>query len=165
MKEIELTHGKTTIVDDKDFSLVADYKWCAQQNRQRHTCYALTHIKKNGKRTSLQMHQLILDIPEDMQADHIDHDGLNNRRCNLRFATNQQNSFNRKSNEHSSSRYKGVCQNKRRRKWMAQIMIDGKNKYLGYFANEEDAARTYNKAAERLFGDFAYLNKIDTNRE
>ncbi len=155
-REIELTQGKIAIVDDEDFKLVSDYKWHA--NQDRNTWYALTNIKKNGKRRTLRMHQLILDIPEDMQADHIDHDGLNNSRCNLRLVTHQQNNFNRKSNECSSSQYKGICWINLRQKWKAQIKIDGENKHLGYFANGKDAAQAYNKAALKLFGEFAYLN-------
>ncbi len=154
--EIELTQGKVAIVDDEDFKLVSDYKWHVFQSK--HDWYAKAHIKKNNKRTSLQMHRLIMDVPQDIQIDHIDHNGLNNRRSNLRFATNQQNNFNRNTHIGSSSKYKGVSWDKSAEKWRAQIAINGKNNWLGCFSKEKDAAQAYNKAALKLFGEFAYLN-------
>ncbi len=156
--EIELTQGKVAIIDDKDFPIVANYKWYAFQSK--HDWYAQVHIKGNNKRTSLQMHRLIIGVLPSIQIDHIDHNGLNNRRSNLRFATNQQNNFNRKSHVNSSSKYKGVSWKKRERKWVAQISIKGKNKHLGYYANEKEAAMAYNKVALKLFGNFAYLNDV-----
>ncbi len=158
MRKIELTQGKIAIVDDRDFPMVINYKWYAFQSKQ--DWYAQTHIKKNNKRTSLQMHRLITGVLSGIEIDHIDHNGLNNRRSNLRFATNQQNSFNRKSHIGSSSKYKGVSWNNLQRKWVVQIAINGKGRHIGYFANEKDAALAYNKVALRLFGNFAYLNDI-----
>ncbi|GAI88609.1 unnamed protein product, partial [marine sediment metagenome] len=113
--KILLTQGRIALIDDKDFLLISEYKWYA--NKIGDTYYAMTHIKKNGKRETLLMHRLILNVPEKMETDHINHNGLDNRRSNLRLATSQQNNFNRKNIDGSSSQYKGVYWNKSRRKW------------------------------------------------
>ena len=158
--KILLTQDKIALIDDKDFPLISEYKWRACKNRD--TYYAMAHIRKNGKRTGLLMHRLILNAPKEMETDHINHNGLDNRRSNLRFATNQQNSFNQKINKKksSSSEYKGVSWNKRDKKWYAQIYIDYKLHYLGYFDDEQDAALAYNEAAKKLFGEYACLNLV-----
>ncbi len=156
MKILLLTQGKIALIDDKDFLLVSEYKWRACKNRD--TYYAMAHIRKNGKRTGLSMHRLILNAPEEMETDHINHNGLDNRRCNLRLVTHQQNHFNRKGNINSSSKYKGVYWNKRDKKWQVHIWIDYKNHYLGRFDDEQKAAWAYDEAAKKLFGEYACLN-------
>lgn len=153
-KEIPLTQGKTTIIDDEDYPLVSQYKWYAKNNGN--TWYAVTsHLRNNN----LQMQQLLMG---GSGYDHIDGDGLNNTRKNLRKATTQQNSWNRRKMVHrNSSKYKGVqIQNNYRHKisWIARIYVDGKQYYIGSFDTEEEAARAYDARATQLFGEFAWLN-------
>ena len=111
----------------------------------------MRHIKKaNGRNTSIRMHQQILGKhPKGFVTDHIDGNGLNNQRHNLRFITQRQNSQNR-VNVASSSRYPGVCWYKERGKWVASIRVKGRSKHLGCFTYEEDASQAYKKAVALL---------------
>ncbi len=95
------------------------------------------------------------------QIDHIDHNRQNNHVSNLRYVTVKQNSMNKSKREGLSSQYKGVYFDKRSKKWVANIVVDGKRKHLGYYDNEYEAGTSYNDAAEEHFGDYAYLNEID----
>ena len=157
MPEINLTQGKTAVVDKEDYELVNAYKWCTYE-----TCkswYAVTNILiGEGKRTTLRMHRLILGAIPGQEIDHIDHDGLNNRRSNLRLVTHQQNAFNIRNDKTGSSKYKGVSLHEGTRKWRARIYLNGKTAHLGLFTTEEEAAYTYNEAALKEFGKFASLN-------
>jgi hypothetical protein len=105
----------------------------------------------------MPMHKLITGWP---QTDHINHDGLDNRRGNLRPVTTIQNQQNRRPRAIASSKYKGVCRH-RDRKWLARICINGTQYHLGLFVTEEDAALAYNAAALEAFGEYAYLNQIE----
>ena len=106
------------------------------------------------------MHRLIIDCPVNMQTDHINGNGLDNRKSNLRVCYNYQNARNQKLRPNSNSGFKGVSLIKDRNKWVAQIKVNGKVKYLGAYTLKEEAARAYNKAAKELFGEFAWLNKL-----
>jgi hypothetical protein len=99
--------------------------------------------------------------PEGMEVDHQDGDGLNNRRSNLRICTHQNNSRNMRRHRDSASRFKGVSWWKTRQIWRAYIVVDNKQKGLGYYNNDTDAARAYDAAAKKLFGEFANLNFHD----
>lgn len=105
------------------------------------------------------MHREILGLmPEDPDVDHRDGEGLNNRRSNLRLVTNSQNNMNSQCRWGALSKYKGVSWHKRREKWQGRIKLNGKEIYLGYFDNEKKAARAYDEAAKKHFGEFARLN-------
>jgi hypothetical protein len=92
-------------------------------------------------------------------TDHINHDTLDNRRANLRIATNQENSRNRLSrNVPKTSRFKGVSWNARDEKWQVYIGVNGKNKFVGYYDHEEDASSAYETTAKRIFGEFYHSN-------
>lgn len=107
------------------------------------------------------MHREILGIMDSkIKVDHKDRNGLNNQRSNLRIATYSQNASNCKGRAGSSSKYKGVSKLTTCRRWVAQIWKDKKKHYLGLFKTEKDAAIAYNKEAEKLHGEFAYINKI-----
>jgi len=162
MKYIELTQDKRVMIDDGDFELVNQYKWCVRV--AKHTYYAQAHIPRDGGRISTGMHRLILGLkPGDgKQGDHINHCGLDNRRSNLRIVTLQQNHFNQLSYENVSSKFKGVCWHKRKRRWVAGIKYNNKLHNLGRFNNEADAARAYDAKAKELFGEYAYLNFPDS---
>lgn len=153
MKEIQLTRGLVALIDDEDYELVSQYNWHAR--RGNNTFYATV---KNS--IHIHMHRLILGLDKnDLEVDHIDGNGLNNQRSNLRKATSTQNKVNRpKVHIGSSSQYKGVCWDKNRNKWQANITVDYKLKYLGRFNSEEEAARAYDKAASELHGEYSILN-------
>jgi hypothetical protein len=93
-----------------------------------------------------------------MYCDHINHNGLDNRRANLRLCTPQQNSFNQRPRRNSTSIYKGVSWNSEVRKWKAEIKHNGRTISIGYFEKEQDAAIAYDDYAAELFGEFAWLN-------
>jgi hypothetical protein len=104
------------------------------------------------------MHRLIMDAPANMQVDHIDGDGLNNTRSNLRLCSNMQNCHNQGVAANNKSGYRGVSWDARRGKWRAVIMVNGRLRSLGYHATPADAAIAYDSAARQLFGEYARLN-------
>lgn len=147
--------GRVAFVDDGDYDLVMQYRWHIQADKRApgqlpHGPYARTNTG-NGK--VMLMHTLITGWP---LVDHQDHNGLNNRRSNLREATKAQNGANQWKRPGRSSRYKGVVWYRNR--WVAQIGVSGESRYLGRFLNEEDAARAYDAAALEAFGEYAYPN-------
>jgi len=150
--EIELTQGKVAMVDDEDFEWLTQWKWCAHNTNGY--WYA-----KSGAKPSIRMHQLLLDPPLGYQCDHINNDGLDNRRVNLRLCTSSQNQQNRKPQSGGTSKFKGVHWYKNYKRWMAGIQINQERIFLGYFHSEIDAAQAYDKAALKYFGGFARTNK------
>jgi hypothetical protein len=148
---VPLTQGKFAIVDAADYERVSRYKWCASRSGDR--WYAV----RSDRRRHVSMHRFITGAPKGMVVDHIDGNGLNDRRSNLRACTQQQNTHNSRP-KGKSSRFKGVCWDKKRRKWIVAIRYDGRCVYIGRFDDEIEAARAYDGTALELFGDFAYLN-------
>ena len=115
-RKIPLSQGKFAMVDEKDYGELLQYKWYA--TNQRDHFYAARNKIKNGRRTYMTMHRQIMKCPKDMVVDHINHNGLDNRRTNLRAVTAQQNSWNAKKQRGKfSSRYKGVSFDNKRKKW------------------------------------------------
>ena len=111
------------------------------------------------KKVKIKMHREILKPPRCLFVDHINHNGLDNRKANLRFATRTQNNWNRiHHKQNSSSRYKGVAWHKHTKMWAARIGVNGRRIALGYFDNQIDAAKAYDKAAKKHHGEFAVLN-------
>lgn len=159
MKEIKLTQGQVALVDDEGYEWLNSFKWYT--GRCSHLLYAVRNISINGKQTTQRMHQLIMgDNPSKLDIDHRDGNGLNNQKSNLRFCTHQENQMNVRSHKDGSSKHRGVCWYKPSGKWIAQIQLNGKVIYLGLFDDEEDAARTYNTAAVKHFGEFAKPNLV-----
>ena len=158
MKRIPLTQGKFAIVDDDDYKRLIQYNWHTAKGRN--TYYASRYIKNNGKYTSRIKHQDIINIPSGFETDHKNRKGYDNRRCNLRICTRAQNSQNSKPPKTSkhSSRYKGVSWFKQTKKWRAYIKKQNVFTSLGYYKNEIDAARAYDRKAKELFGEFAWTN-------
>lgn len=162
MKEIPLTQGKVALVDDEDYEALARRKWCAA--RIQGIWYAVARRADGGEEHRLlYMHREIMGADPGKKIDHRDGDGLNNRRCNLRYCTDAENARNQRRRSRASrclSQYKGV------RwvgpdKWTASIVVNYKYSYLGVFGSEADAARAYNAAAIQHFGEFACLNVIE----
>lgn len=156
-KEIPLSRGKVALVSDIDYERVSQYKWCADGNGYvvRMESY---YVEGKRRRRKVLLHRFILQAPQHLQVDHINHDILDNRRANIRLVTHQQNRANSRPKHNSSSRFKGVHWHKRDKKWCVTIRVDGIKHYLGTFDCEIEAARAYDEHACRLFGPTAYLN-------
>jgi len=152
VRYIPLTQGKFAIVDAEDYDWLSQYKWCAAKDRK--TYYA--QRCKNGK--IVRMHREIMRAPKGEICDHRNHNGLNNRKSNLRLCTNAQNQYNKRPKNGCSSRYKGVVLRKDCKRWRAKIGFEGKRIHLGYFDDEMAAAMAYDDKAIELFGEFAWLN-------
>lgn len=159
---VTLTQGYVATIDAADVSLVEGFNWCAmcayRADGSLRTVYARRITsRRDGPRRKITLHRQIMDPPDHMQIDHIDGDGLNNRRDNMRIATNQQNSCNQRKHCNNTSGFKGVhwriCTNK----WQARIKIDGKRKHLGLFDCIHEAAAAYAAASEKLHGEFGRL--------
>lgn len=159
-KLIPLTRGQFAIVDDEDYEQLSQYNWFAQTGYS--TMYAARKKWINGKKHIIWMHRVIMNTPEGMDTDHINHNGLDNRKCNLRIATKAQNRQYRRANSNSQySRYKGVSWDKTHQRWIVQLGKDGKKFQLGYFKSEIEAAKHYNAVIPKYHGEYAYLNQIE----
>jgi hypothetical protein len=153
--EILLTQGKVAVIDDRDLPIVAQGTWSLHRAKGSKTLYAIGRLPGNPKK--ILMHRLLMGFP-DGQVDHRDHDGLNNRRSNLRVADNITNHQNSPIRSDNTSGFKGVSWEKRRSHWVARIHIDTRQVHLGSFSTAEQAARAYDAAARKAFGEFASLN-------
>lgn len=147
--------GKIAVCDECDYERVSKYHWTLAGDG-RHVFMTQT-VRGKSKNTSLH-HFILGKPPQGYVVDHINGDGLDCRRCNMRFVTSRENNLNRKSLGNSSSRYKGVTFDKSRGKWNASIYVKGRSINLGRYNQEEDAARAYDKAAYQFFGEYARLN-------
>ena len=154
-----LPSGETATVDADDRDLVeAEGPWCAL--RDSNTTYVRAHRRRpDGTRTTISLHRLLLDPPDDMCIDHINRNGLDNRRGNLRVCTQSQNNANSPPRPGYTSKYKGVSWYKRDAKWHAQSRDNsGKILLLGRFTYEDDAARAYDVHAIATWPGYAWLN-------
>ncbi len=163
MKQIPLTRGHFALVDDDDYDYLMQWKWHSFFNDHTNTYYAARRQDEDGKRKTIFMHKILLNsIGRQTFVDHKDHDTLNNQRSNLRLATYSQNSANRKSKNGASSKYLGVYWHKYIGKWYCNIkkegITGGKQMHIGYFDNEEDAAKAYDEKAKEFHKEFANLN-------
>lgn len=163
MKTIPLTKGMEAVVDDCDYEHLMQWKWLYTQRVG--TGYAECHRTVNGKRQTIRMHTLVaercgLRCGDGVEVDHRNHDGLDNRRGNLRLATRAQNLANRGLLRNNTSGFKGVCWDRSRKKWLAYIDVAGRRRHLGRFGDRGDAAGAYNEAALKYYGEFACLNPV-----
>jgi hypothetical protein len=152
MKRIPLTGGLFALVDDADYAALAKYRWSVV--RSGRNFYARRHRSGRG----LYMHREVMGLLVGWEVDHINHDGLDNRRRNLRLCTRRENAHNRLPCRNGSSRYKGVSLHKPSGRWRANISSDGKNFFIGSFKSQVGAAKAYDDKARELFGEFAHLN-------
>lgn len=159
MREILLTQGKVTFVDDKNYEELSKYKWHAHKARTG-GFYALRSFRENGKQYIISMARQILGLErgDKRETDHKNHNTLDNRQDNLRICTCRENLRNRKADSNTSSKFKGVSWDKENKKWRADISTNGKKKNLGRFLLEELAALRYDMVAIREHGEFACLN-------
>jgi len=162
MKKIPLTRGLFAMIDDNDYEFISQRKWHATKSKAS-TIYAKSWtLKSEGKPRLLCMHRELLGLGEgrSIVVDHINGNGLNNCRNNLRIATVSQNSANRRVIPKKNTIYKGVSWHKAAKKWRATIQKDSKLIHIGYFKSDLDAALAYNREALNFHGEFANLNKI-----
>lgn len=157
MKEVSLTQGKVAIIDDDDLAIISKYKWHA--DKSRNTFYARTNeTVAPRKQKPIKMHRLIMNAKHQETIDHINGDGLDNRRENLRLVHPVQNSQNKRKPRNSKSKYKGVSHSGPSF-FRAVIKVGDRNRHIGCFSSEIEAAAAYDQAASHFFGEFARLNK------
>lgn len=151
---IPLTHGYEAIIDVADILLVHGRNWHAViEGKMLYACRNAPII--NGKWGGrLRLHRVIMNAPNQFQVDHINCDGLDNRRSNLRIVTASQNQCNKRKPSMTTSMYKGVAWNKNAKKWQSAITINGNIKYLGIFADERSAHLAYCEASRELHGQY-----------
>ncbi len=172
VRKILLPHGRTALIDaddwDRELSVgfrdgevwhgrICDASWYT--NVKSHTSYAVSKwypSGKKGKPYEVRLHRVILCAKAGVMVDHINHDGLDNRRLNLRVTSFLGNSANRRVSP--GKRFKGVFFHKQTGKYEAAVRCHGVKHHPGLFAVEEDAALAYNVKAAELFGEFAHLN-------
>jgi hypothetical protein len=157
----KIAAGRVAFVDDEDHDLVMQFRWNVYEITRpgRHPLgpYAVTpiYVKGVGTRTTLKMHNLIMRISG---VDHVNHNGLDNQRTNLRPATDRQQHHNQRGRLGSASGYKGVSWNSQRQRWQAGITVEGKRRHLGFYVSEMEAALAYDDAAPGVQGEYAFLN-------
>lgn len=152
-KQIPLSQGKFATVDDADYDWLAKHKWSYDPKG-----YAM----RRSANVTIYMHRVVLNASGPVTVDHVNGDGLDNRRENLRVVTTAQNNYNRHPEKRpKTSQYKGVSLNRKVNRWQAHIKKgDEYRRYLGLYDSEQDAARAYNAAARHLFGPYAYINDV-----
>lgn len=160
MSKIQLTQNKYALVDDEDFDELNQHKWCCGKNK--YTYYVMRKDSKLKK--VIYMHRVIMNQQHNLHVDHINRNGLDNRKENLRVCTKTQNLGNSKIRKDSTSGIKGISWHKRDKKWGSRININGKLKHLGYFSDKFDAKHAYTKAAKEYFGEF-YSEGILNDKE
>jgi hypothetical protein len=162
-RQIELSQGKIALVDAADYGWLSQWKWTAHQMHGG-IWYAMRTDFSTGGPVQVYMHRLILDTQAGKKTDHVNGNGLDNRRANLRPCTTAQNAQNQhKRASPTTSRFKGVFRNHNR--WGSRIAANGKRYWLGAYGSELEAARAYNEAAARLHGAFARLNDLPSAPE
>lgn len=146
MKQIVLTQGQFTVIDDEDFDRVNQHKWYFDNGRAIKNDKMVDY--KRGKR--ILLHRFIMGVTDGQMIDHIDQDPLNNQKINLRFTNKSENGLNRGKNKNNTSGHKGVSFNKRQKTWIGQIQINGKKIFLGYYKTKEEANEAYKHRATNL---------------
>lgn len=149
-KIVPLTQGKYALVDEEDYERVMQYNWTLE-DKSIGVMYA--------KNIKFYLHRFIMGVTDPkIKVDHIFHDGLDNRKANLRVCTHKQNMGNMRGQKNKTSAFKGVCYSPSKKKWRATFSVQSKSKHIGYYTTEEDAAKAYDNVVRELRGEFAYLN-------
>lgn len=156
VRELVLPSGHVALFDEAAWPLLSEHRWFARP-KPPWTTYVITKV--GPSRRQVLMHRLILGAQAGQRVDHINHNGLDNRRANLRFATPAQNAANSRPWRNNTSGYRGVSWRKDKNIWSAQIQVDGRLRHLGFFLDAWSAAQAYNEAAREAWGEFAVLNE------
>ena len=164
-REIKISgrkHAGTIIIDNEDYELISKHKWHIRPDTN--TFYAHGNDYTVSPKTTIQMHRLIMNCPKNMIVDHINHNGLDNRKVNLRVCSDSSNSKNRSSAKTANSKYLGVWyeppRNGRKERYRSAIRVNGKLINLCSTRCEQEAAFKYNLAALKYHGEFANINII-----
>lgn len=158
MKEIKLTQGKVALVDDEDFERVNQFKWYARKDSKSTTIF---YAVRGAYKKCILLHRFIMDLNDSKKkVDHINHNGLDNRKNNLRACSSFENARNRNISMHSKTGFKGVSFLTVKGKYLASIKINNKSIHIGLFNSPIEAAKAYNAKALELHKEFAYLNKV-----
>jgi hypothetical protein len=152
---IPLVSGGEALIDPADAIIVGSYTWRMESSGK--TLYAVCYPDPSNYTSRVWMHRLIIGAKRGEIVDHVDGNGLNNVRGNLRICTHSQNARN-KDKTRGRSRFKGVSWNNERNKWKAKITVSGRDKFLGYFDDEVEAACKYDSAAKEYFEGFERPN-------
>lgn len=153
--EIPLTKGFVAIVDAEDYERLSEFHWHATSGPWNNTVYAASQ----SGRTRLRMHRVILGLgPNDPEVDHINRNGLDNRKANLRLVSRRQNALNQSLRRTVTTGFRGASWSKSHGRWWSRIKVAGKTIHLGYFDTAEEAARAYDVAAIKYNGEFAQPN-------
>lgn len=160
MKTILLTQNKFTLVDDDVYDSLSRFKWYARRSpfALKDFWYAIRRVPRKNGGGFLRMHRVITEAKPGKFVDHINHNGLDNRRENLRICSHKENTQNQLVHRDNATGKKGVGVSHGKTKFRARIRIDGALVHLGYFRSLEEAARAYDDAAKKHFGEFAQLN-------
>lgn len=156
---VPLTQGYEAKIDAEDVQLVDGANWYADVALRRdgsvRSVYAATNVPRaGGGQLRIWMHRIICETPEGLETDHVNGDGLDNRRNNLRPATTSENQYNQGLSCANTSGAKGVCWDKKSGKWRASIKIAGRLQYLGLFSDINSARAAYASASAKLHGEF-----------
>ncbi|MCJ7777106.1 MAG: HNH endonuclease [Sedimentisphaerales bacterium] len=158
-RKIYLGESEWAILDPQDYYSFGNFKWSLGGNGKKF--YATRGVKnENGEIKIVRLHRQIIEAPDGLLVDHRNGNGLDNRRTNLRIATQSQNMQNRQKRKNSTSRFIGVWLVKDKDLWESRITYQGKRIWLGRFKSETDAARAYDNAARKYHGEFARLNNV-----
>ena len=149
------------LIDDEDVKRIYEEKWHVNVWGK----YPLLGKKNSvGKWEYVLMHRFILNCPKEKQVDHINHNTFDNRKINLRICSNVENHRNTKIHSNNKTGYKGVSWNKKSNKYESRIKVNKNKLHLGLFENKIEAARAYNYAAVKYFGEYALLNSFERSR-
>jgi HNH endonuclease/AP2 domain len=154
---LQLPSGHIAIVDADDSELVGGFRWFAQV--QPHTVYVRGYPHGRPSNPKILLHRLLLPVDLGFDVDHINGDGLDNRRRNLRVGTRSQNNGNTRTSSRNQSGYKGVSFHKPTGRWRAYINLNHRHRHLGMFDDPWSAAQAYNEAAVAQWGEFAQINR------
>lgn len=149
---LPLTNGQYTIVDSADYGSLSKFTWYA--HKVGSLVYVYTSPRKSRKHVHL--HRMLMNPPDGMEVDHINHDTLDNRRSNLRICTRSQNNMNHRKRSDNVSGYKGVSYKTSHKKWRAAICVGGKSHHIGYYSTPEEAHAARLEVIQKFHKDFAY---------
>jgi len=162
VKEIPLTRGMVARVDDEDYERLVRHRWHLADTGTRFYVARYCRVGEKRGRSKLWMHREVIGAPAGLFVDHIDGDGLNNQKANLRLCTYSQNNRN-KVKTRARRRFRGIrpVKDSKHGRWRADITINGKTRYLGTFATDVEAARAYDRVLIEVGGEFARPNFPD----